>query len=249
MPMSDPYPPHESVSAATARAADARAAAEFGIPGLVLMEHAARGVATLVGALAPADRRPVVVLCGPGQNGGDGFGAARFLRSFGRTVLTARIATSAPRGDAATEWLALEREQPVTPLRTPEEGAAWCDANLPGAGLAVDALFGIGLDRDLGALPRVLVERMNEATCLRVAVDVPSGLDAEAGGVHPIAVRADVTAAMGFVKRGCTTAQGAPWCGRIVEIDIGLPLAIHGPWIRTPGPREGRAPGSTAARG
>ena len=64
-----------------------------------------------------------------------------------------------------------------------------------------------------------------------IAVDLPSGLDADLGIPRPIAIRADVTAAMGFVKRGCLTPSGAAACGRIVEIDIGLPRAIHGPFI------------------
>ncbi len=96
--------------------------------------------------------------------------------------------------------------------------------------MVVDALFGVGLDRPLDEIARAIVLAMNASSAFAVAVDVPSGLDADTGEPKPIAIEADVTAAMGFVKQGCVNPLGAPFCGRLVEIDIGLPLAIHGPY-------------------
>jgi len=232
------YPLHRPVSVEEARDADRRAAAEFSIPGLVLMEHAALGVAALVAGIASAPdrlgpsgrRRPVVVLCGPGQNGGDGLGAARFLRSYGLDVEAVRLGESPYRGDAAIEFAALSREIDVPALLSMPDIATWARTRLPHAGVVVDALFGVGLDRDLDELAGAVVVAINACPAPTVAVDVPSGLDADTGEPRSVAIEAYVTAAAGFVKRGCRTPRGAPFCGRLVEIDIGLPLAIHGPY-------------------
>lgn len=229
-PSDSPYPPHRAVSARQAREADRRALEEFGLPGLVLMEHAARGLAQLVVALLGASRAPVAVVCGPGQNGGDGLGCARFLHSFGVEVRVARLGSKPPKGDAAIQARALARELELTPLESEDDVVRWCRPRLAGASVVVDALFGIGLDRDLDAPAQRAVEALCSAGRPTVSVDVPSGLDADTGEPRPIAVRADVTAAMGMPKIGCTTPSGARLSGRIVEIDIGLPLSIHGPY-------------------
>ena len=225
------YPLHTPVWVAQAREADRVAQTAFAISGLVLMEHAARGLAALVAGLAPtAPSRPVLVVCGPGQNGGDGLGAARFLRSFGLEVEVVRLGDRPYRGDAAIEFAALSREIDLPALISLPDVARWASSRLPHAGAVVDALFGTGLDRDLDELARAVVLAINECAAPTIAVDVPSGLDGDTGESRPIAVEADVTAAMGFVKRGCVTPRGSRFCGRLVEIDIGLPLAIHGPY-------------------
>ena len=108
-------------------------------------------------------------------------------------------------------------------------------AELTGAAVIVDALFGIGLTRPLEPPYPRWIELMNAAPAVRVAADVPSGLDADSGRSRPVAVRADVTAAMGFVKQGCRSPAGSAYSGRIVEIDIGLPSAIHSRFRSAPG--------------
>ena len=224
------YPPHRAISVREARAADLSASLKFGIPSLVLMEHAGRGLAELVAVVRGASSGPVAILCGPGQNGGDGLACARFLRSFEIPFIVARLGSRPPDGDAGVELAALVLEADVSPLIDEAGVAAWACRAFDGASVIVDALFGMGLDRPLDAASVCAVRAMNEARGLRVAVDIPSGLDATSGRALPVAVRADVTAAMGFVKHGCRTEAGAPYCGRIVEIDIGLPHAIHGPY-------------------
>jgi len=222
------YPPHEGVTADVSRRLDREAEEAHGVPSLVLMEHASQGVAAVAAALVPASAR-VVVLCGPGNNGGDGYGAARFLASWGRRPRLVRCSRrSPPRGDAALEvrlaGLELEAED------------AWADpgrvaAALAEADLVVDALFGVGLDRDLdGPFPR-WIEAVNAADALRLAVDVPSGLDGDTGRPRPVAVRADVTATMGMPKRGLLSpGSGREHAGRVVEVDIGLPGPLHHPY-------------------
>jgi NAD(P)H-hydrate epimerase len=195
------------------------------------MEHAARGLAALAAELAPAaPSRPVAVVCGPGQNGGDGLGAARFLRSFGFGVDVVRLGDRPYRGDAAVEFAALSREIDVPALVSMPDVVGWARNRLPRAGIVIDALFGTGLDRDLDALAGAVVLAINACAAPTIAVDLPSGLDGDTGEPKPFAVEADVTAAMGFVKRGCAAPRGSPFCGRLIEIDIGLPLAIHGPY-------------------
>lgn len=219
------YPRHAAVTADVSRALDRAAEADHGLPSLALMEHASRGVAAVAVALVPAHAR-VVVLCGPGNNGGDGYGAARFLASWGRTPRLLRCSRrTPPKGDAALEVRMAAAEV------DPED--AWTEPALLGRALAeadlvVDALFGVGLDRDLDAPFPGWIEALNAADALRLAVDVPSGLDGDTGAPRPVAVRADVTATMGMPKRGLVApGPGPEHAGRVVEIDIGLPGPLH----------------------
>lgn len=220
----DLYPPHRAVSAAEARQADLEATERWGVPVSVLMEHAGRGLAQVV--LAEAAAGPIAVLCGPGHNGGDGYAAARFLLAAGREVRLVRVGP--PPGGPATRverdlWLA--RQPEVTIVAGGDLPVL--ASSLRDASLLVDALFGIGLTRPVEE-PYLSAVRLADAEApRRVAADVPSGLDADTGEPFPVAIRADVTAAVGFVKRGCLTSRGRALCGRIVEIDVGLPPSIH----------------------
>ena len=224
--MTDPYPPHRSVSAAEARGADREASEIFGIPSLVLMEHAGRGLAVLVASQLQSGQH-VTVVCGPGNNGGDGYACARFLHGFGVRVRVIRCAATTPRGaDARLEHDLVARELPIAVADGLEDESDFVQA-ISGCRVIVDALFGIGVTRALDTPYPRWIALMNSAPCLRIAVDVPSGLDSDTGALRPVAVRADVTAAMGFRKRGCDSPAGAASAGRIVEIDIGLPAAIH----------------------
>jgi NAD(P)H-hydrate epimerase len=217
------YPSHRPVSVAEAQAADREATERCGLPALVLMEHAGRGLAEI--AMEEARGGAVLVLCGPGNNGGDGYAAARFLRGAGVAVRVLRVGP-APGSPAArlerTLWLAEGAEAAIAAADDPRLESALSDASL-----LVDAVFGIGLTRPLEE-PYLSVLRLVDARApRRVAADVPSGLDADTGEPFPVAVRADVTAAMGFVKRGCLTSPGRALCGRLVEVDVGLPPSIH----------------------
>lgn len=199
------------LSPAEMAAADAFAIAA-GVPGLTLMANAGRAVAEAI--VARWTPRPVAVLCGPGNNGGDGFVAARALADAGWPVRVASLTpVSAYRGDAAVfaaEW-----------------GAAveLSEAALDGARLVVDALFGAGLNRALdGAAAAVL--RAAEARGLPiVAVDVPSGLDGGTGAVRGYAPRAALTVSFFRAKPGHLLLPGRELCGETVIADIGIPEA------------------------
>jgi hydroxyethylthiazole kinase-like uncharacterized protein yjeF len=222
------------------RAADRAASERFGVPSLLLMENAGRGVAALVrersGARAgdARARGPSVVVCGAGANGGDGFVVARHLARAG---VPARVLLCAPRarisGDAAVMLAALERMGGV-PI---EDGAAWSDeaawrVRLAGAGVVVDAIFGIGLRDDVTDVPAAALAAMNATPAYKVAVDVPSGLDADTGRVRGVAFIADLTATMGARKLGLVLDAAAP-VGAVEVVELGVPLeAPAGPVCR-----------------
>jgi NAD(P)H-hydrate epimerase len=215
------------LSAEQMRAADRAASETLGLPSLLLMENAGRGVAELVASSIDAGRarEPVVVVSGGGANGGDGFVVARHLARRG---LRARVLLAAPRarlaGDAAVMHAALDRMGGV-PI---DDGAGWTDeaawrARLADAGVIVDAIFGIGLRDDVTGVPAAALAAMNAIDAYKVAVDIPSGLDADTGRVHGVAFRADLTATMGARKLGLVLDAAAP-VGTVEVVDLGVPL-------------------------
>ncbi|MGE0257864.1 MAG: NAD(P)H-hydrate dehydratase [Alphaproteobacteria bacterium] len=184
-----------------------------GLPGSVLMESAGRAVADAVSRRWP--RRPIVVLCGPGNNGGDGFVAARLLAERGWPVRVALLGDrQALKGDAA---IAAKRwSGPVEPLAT---------ASLTGAGLVIDAMFGAGLARPIDGIPRDLVAALDPDVPV-VSVDVPSGVDGASGEVRGIAPRATLTVTFFRRKPGHLLLPGRDLCGETVLAAIGIPAAV-----------------------
>jgi NAD(P)H-hydrate epimerase len=206
--------------------ADRRAIAG-GIAGVALMETAGHAVATLIAARWSP--RPVTVLCGPGNNGGDGFVAARHLSALGWPVRLGLLGErGALKGDAA-HHAALWRE-PVLPLSA---------ALLQGAALVVDALFGAGLSRPLDGVAFAVVEALAAQPAPVVAVDVPSGLDGATGAVLGKAAPAALTVTFFRKKPGHLLLPGRALCGELVLADIGIPggvLAAIAPKTHENGP-------------
>ncbi len=186
-------------------------AAEGGVPSSRLMEAAGWAVAMNVRERFPPCR--VLVLAGPGNNGGDGFVAARYLRHWGWPVRVALLGDArALRGDAA---LNLERWEGET-----EPLALSC---LEGADLAIDALFGAGLTRPLDGLARQVIEALAVPV---VAVDIPSGISGDDGQVLGAAPKACLTVTFFRKKPGHCLMPGRGLCGHIVVADIGIPDAV-----------------------
>ncbi|HEX3696827.1 MAG TPA: NAD(P)H-hydrate dehydratase [Polyangia bacterium] len=215
------------LSAAQMRAADEAASAQFGVPSLLLMENAGRGLAELLlRECAPRVGPRVRVVCGAGANGGDGLVAARHLALAGADVRVFLVAARAKMaGDAAINLAA------ATALDTVaiEDAATWDDparawrAALADADAVVDAVFGIGLHADVIGVPATAILAMNAAPGLKVAADIPSGLDADSGRIHAVGFRAHVTATMGARKLGPALDADAP-AGRVEVISLGVPL-------------------------
>jgi hydroxyethylthiazole kinase-like uncharacterized protein yjeF len=204
-------------------------AVEAGTRSLTLMENAGQAVTDAV--LARWEPRETLVLCGPGNNGGDGFVVARMLREKGWPVRVALLGERRKLKDDAdtnaTRWTG----QPIDPA-TPER--------LSGAGLVVDALFGAGLDRDIGEPTRSLIGAINASRLPIVSIDVPSGVDGATGAVRGVAVKADVTVTFFRRKPGHVLLPGRDLMGEIVVADIGIPesvLATVGArtWLNGPG--------------
>jgi ADP-dependent NAD(P)H-hydrate dehydratase / NAD(P)H-hydrate epimerase len=217
------------LTAAEMRAADLAIAAALGVPTLRLMETAGAGVAEIVRREIAGAAGEVVIVCGGGSNGGDGFVAARHLA---RPGLPVRVLLTAPRakvrGDAAAALAALEAGGSAAI----EDGSGWTDpatwrARLGVAPLAavVDAIFGTGFRGPAREVSAAAIAAMNGAGGRKIAVDVPSGLDADTGRATGTVFRADVTATMGARKLGLCFGDSAP-VGRIEIVDLGAPVDV-----------------------
>lgn len=203
------------------RAIDGRAIEEYGVPGVVLMENAGRGAAGLLVALGIHGR--VVVCCGKGNNGGDGFVIARHLDNRGvpvRVLLFARPEELT--GDAAVNYHIIERaglpivNGPALDVRAELAGAEW----------VVDALFGTGLSGPVRAPFDAIITAINDSGARVLAVDIPSGLDCDTGRPLGPTVRACHTATFVDLKKGFVEAWAREWLGKVHVIDIGAPRAV-----------------------
>ena len=188
-----------------------RLAIAGGVPGIDLMERAGQAVADAVVARHPISER-VVVVCGPGNNGGDGFVAGRLLAERGyqvRLMLVGEV--DRLKGDAALA--AKKRKGPIAPADL---------AELESADVIVDALFGAGLDRPVEGAARAMIEGMNARSAPVLAVDLPSGVNGTSGAVMGVAVSAAQTITFFRKKPGHVLLPGRLFCGMTSVADIGI---------------------------
>jgi hydroxyethylthiazole kinase-like uncharacterized protein yjeF len=193
------------------RAVDRWAIDERGIPSLDLMERAGAGLALLADRIVP--RGPVAIVCGKGNNGGDGFVAGRLLYELGRTVRVLRLAERTDyHGDAAENLRRLEgAHEPFT-----------VDA-LAGAALVVDAIFGTGFDGEPRDLAKDAIEALAVLDVPVVAADIASGVDASTGEAAQVSVVATATATFASAKPGHWIAPGKQQTGVLEVVNIGIP--------------------------
>ena len=251
------------LSRAEVRGLDVQAAAELALPTSILMENAGRGaacwLAELVGAIPPGSGgRPfstptlaqthgvrsdavlpkVLILCGPGNNGGDGGVVARHLNGWGFSVRVIWFTRSDQiHGDAALQWAILNKSG--------VEQSAWFDeyspdsafdvtrlaAILGAADWLVDGLLGTGLSRPVNGLLHAVIDAMNRSGKPIFALDLPSGLDTDAGTPLGVAVRATATATFVAAKLGFAAPGAANYTGAVAVIDIGLPRCLLEPFL------------------
>lgn len=199
------------------------AAADYGLPSSVLMENAGAALARVALSMAEVTGR-FFVLCGPGNNGGDGLVAARHLSMIGRTVTVEVLGeTASLRGEVGRNARAF--------VSSGNEFATISEQTAIGSGdVIIDALFGSGLSRAPDGVFADAISRISAwraAGAKVVAADLPSGLDANTGTPFPFCVTADATASFGFLKVGQAIEPGVSRCGTVELIDIGIPKAAH----------------------
>ena len=193
-----------------------RLAVETGVPSLGLMERAGKAIAEAAIDMTWGPDTRIAVLCGPGNNGGDGFVAARYLRDRGFDVRVFLLGDkSALKGDAAE----MARRWPL-PIRPASPDA------LQSMYLVIDALFGAGLSRPLDGDAAELVEAVNASGLPVLAVDVPSGLDGTSGEVRGVCIKARRTVTFFRKKPGHVLLPGRQLCGELIVADIGIPDSV-----------------------
>ena len=194
------------------RALDEWAIGQLGIPGLDLMERAGTGLAELVSERVPHGR--IVVVCGSGNNGGDGYVAARVLRARGRDVLVLGLA---PRDN-------LHGDARVNAQRLPGEGPQPFAAEaLTGASAIVDAILGTGFSGEAREPAAAAIAAINAAEASVIACDMPSGVNGSTGEIAGPAVGAAATATFHAAKPGLWIAPGKHHAGEVRVIEIGIP--------------------------
>jgi len=227
--MSIPYPPVAALTCQQIRALDKLAIEQVGIPGIVLMENAGRGIAEFVyGALVNPQADRVTILCGPGNNGGDGFVVARHLHNAGVPVdVVLAVPPEKSTGDAGTNLAILQRMK-VDLIRAYEpDGLDVAKEAVRRSRAIIDALLGTGSTGSPRGVMAALIELANATPqARRIAIDLPSGLDAERGEIHEPCFRADATVTMVAPKAGFLTPPGRAVVGRIVVVDIGVPREL-----------------------
>ncbi len=205
--------------------------AKIGLPTDVLMENAGRAVAEEVRKiLSTIDQQQILILIGPGNNGGDGLVAARYLHDWGARVSLYLFSQRPP--DDPNFKLVQERDITCVDL-TQDENQDKLNELLVSADAVIDALFGTGKSRSLRGVFRQALDTVGRARKKRpdlriIALDLPSGLDADTGAVDPVCLYADYTVTLGFPKPGLFNSPGKERVGKLTVVDIGIPSYLAG---------------------
>lgn len=211
------------------RAFDARAMKELGIPSLLLMENASKNASDVAAALLEerhgmVQNVPVLIVCGSGNNGGDGYAMARHLTIAGARV---RVLAMTPVESLKGDALVMARIARAMDVPIDEMGAN-AEAALSGAmatrpNLIIDAIFGTGLSRAVDGIAADLINAINASNITVLAIDVPSGLNADTGTPMGVAIRATATVTMAGLKPGLVRLEAQEFVGDLSVVDIGVP--------------------------
>ncbi len=202
---------------------------EIGIPGAVLMENAGAAVAEEALRMRGPDPLPVVVVAGPGNNGGDGFVVARRLHNRGIPAVVfflGRAADSDRRSDAGANLAAVVKMGLRVVDLSDRDFMDRLSAALTSCSVAVDAMLGTGSSGRPREPVASAISILNRSGRKVLAVDIPSGLDCDTGKTEGEAVRASVTVTFGVEKAGFALADGPALCGKIVVADISIPPSV-----------------------
>ena len=205
---------------------DELAIKKYGIPSIVLMENAGRSVAHEVIRLVKQRRNPqVMIVCGLGNNASDGFIAARYLINAGIKTKIFLLGTANDlKHDAATNYQILKKLKfSIKEVHVVDQSII---REATKADLVVDAIFGVGLNRNVAQPFLSMIEMLNRWARYVVAVDIPSGLNGTTGKMCGVCVKAHTTVTFSFPKKGFFLCAGPQHVGRIVVADIGIPAVI-----------------------
>jgi len=211
------------------REIDRRAIDHYGIPGIVLMENASRGLfKSAERMLAKADGSRVVIIAGTGNNAGDGFAVARHLHNAGYLPIGVIVGQeSRIAADARTN---LEIIKPMglclKLLSQDQRGLAELADELQRAELVIDAIFGTGLSGQVRGFYKDVIEQINSSSTPVLAVDIPSGLDCDTGQPLGLAVRAQTTVTFVARKMGFDAPGADTYTGKVIVADIGAPREL-----------------------
>ena len=217
------------VTAKEMKELDMQAQSEYAMPGILLMDNAAQAVAEAAHeALTALEGESVVIFCGAGNNGGDGLGVARWLQSYGVSVraFVVGAALDALQGDAALELTMFEKCGGRVEAVASEDDWVLAELAASRADVLVDALLGTGFHGELEGDILRACELLNKSGKYILAVDVPTGVNANNGAVSANAVRADHTVTMALVKTGLLLYPGREYCGDIELADISMPVKL-----------------------
>ncbi len=199
----------------------------WGIPSAVLMENAGRNTYRLMKERYLDDRKRIVIVCGRGNNGGDGFVVGRYALIDGHPVRVLLVGhRSDLKGDAALNmnlYASLSGE--IVELT---DGSENFEIILKHADIIVDAIFGTGLSKPVGGMEKIIIDAVNASGKPVISVDIPSGIDGNTGNVLGSAVRAQHTFTYAYPKLGQIMGPGAKHSGRLTVIDISVPSFVEG---------------------
>lgn len=212
------------------KAIDQAAILDYGIPRLALMENAGRGVAEVAMDLVRRGGFPapcVFILCGSGNNGGDGMVAARYLQNKGRKVQIALLGLPERlKEDAKIQFQIISKMKiPYQEIKEPLD-APRLITQIRNSSLVLDAVFGVGLDRPVSDFYKKIFELINQSMANVLSVDLPSGIHADTGQIMGAALKAKVTATLALPKKGLFEGKGPEYAGRICVVDIGIPREL-----------------------
>jgi len=204
-----------------ARLIDERANRDLGISTLILMENAGRSVAEEIIKLK---KRKIAIFCGKGNNGGDGFVCARHILSRGikPDIFLIGKVSEVKREARINLDILLKLKQKIFEIN--EDNFNFYKQKIKDYDLVVDALFGIGVEREISGLFKKVIEEINFSAKYVISIDIPSGLNADTGEIFGCCVKADKTVTFLKVKRGMLKNEGPKYCGKILVKDLGFPL-------------------------
>jgi NAD(P)H-hydrate epimerase len=207
---------------------DRKAIEAYRIPGIVLMENAGRGATEVISNTFPDfQKMKIAIVAGKGNNGGDGFVIARYLLNRRISVKVYLLADSKGlRGDAETNFQIFQRMKGEVISVPSSKDYQKVKKELEKFDLLIDAIFGTGLDAEVRGYYREVIDHLNTLQKPIVAIDIPSGLDANTGKPFGTAVRASLTITFGLPKIGHVISPGLDYVGKLKLVDIGLPKKL-----------------------